>query len=172
MKTKQSSIRRGDRVKLNVPYQLFSNEVIPAGTELMVFRAKQNGVLYCSQINGSGYTVTVNSSKVTKIDRVEKKPKVGDIFVSSYGWEQTNIDYYEVVEVLPSSVRVREIAQSVKRDGFLSGHCKPIPGHFTGEPRLFRVTYDGQGNPGIKVASYAWARLTKPDAEHFFSEWA
>ena len=45
--------------------------------------------------------------------------KVGDLFVSSWGYEQTNVDYYQVVSVHgKSSVRVREVRpQLVSVDG-------------------------------------------------------
>ena len=35
--------------------------------------------------------------------------KVGDVFVESWGYNQTNIDFYEVTKVTPKSVYIREI---------------------------------------------------------------
>jgi hypothetical protein len=39
------------------------------------------------------------------------KVQVGSIFVWSWGWEQTNLDFFQVIEKKTKSVIVREIAQ-------------------------------------------------------------
>lgn len=40
--------------------------------------------------------------------------KVGDIFVSSWGYEQTNVDFYQVIALVGKhSVRVREVAPEI-----------------------------------------------------------
>jgi hypothetical protein len=77
--------------------------------------------------------------------------KVGDILVYSWGYEQTNIDFFQVVEVPSSkSVRIREIGGKMESSpGFspMSGHCVPVPDSFVGEAMLKRVTrgYKGDG---------------------------
>lgn len=38
-----------------------------------------------------------------------REPRVGDILVSSWGYDQTNVDYYQVIAVTKASVRIREI---------------------------------------------------------------
>lgn len=40
--------------------------------------------------------------------------KVGDIFYISWGWEQTNIDFFQIVKVTDKSVRIIEIAPTKK----------------------------------------------------------
>jgi len=54
--------------------------------------------------------------------------KVGDHFVASWGYDQTNIDFYEVVGFTPSgkSVRLREVHQRWLDDC----HVVPEPGTF------------------------------------------
>lgn len=58
---------------------------------------------------------------------------VGDIVYSSWGYEQTNVDFYEVVRV-PSdrSVVVRMIKKltSENAPGSMSGKTTPLPGQF------------------------------------------
>lgn len=39
-----------------------------------------------------------------------KNPKVGDILRCSWGYDQTNVDWYEVIKVTPGGVRIRAIA--------------------------------------------------------------
>ncbi len=45
--------------------------------------------------------------------------EVGDIFVSSWGYDQTNISYYQVVGITASgkSVKVTQIAQKITEHG-------------------------------------------------------
>ena len=62
--------------------------------------------------------------------------KVGDIFSSSWGYDQTNCDFVQVVSVTDKSVRVREIAQNAEQTGYLSGYTKPIKDAFVKESRL------------------------------------
>ena len=55
--------------------------------------------------------------------------KKGDILVSSWGYEQTNIDFYKVVGVTPKSVKIVKLGQKVIKSGddFLSEYV--IPNH-------------------------------------------
>lgn len=39
--------------------------------------------------------------------------QTGDVFISSWGHDQTNIDFYEVVAVTPKTVRLRAIASRI-----------------------------------------------------------
>lgn len=60
--------------------------------------------------------------------------EVGDVFSSSWGWEQTNVDFYEVVALTPSgkSVRLRKIGKSSVpgSGGFMSRNVIARPGEF------------------------------------------
>jgi len=71
--------------------------------------------------------------------------KVGQLFYDSWGYDQTNIDYYEITEVKAKSVMLARIE---------SEHCgdsrvKPAAGQFKGQPVLKTVQvrfYNGQAN--------------------------
>ena len=60
--------------------------------------------------------------------------KEGDIYVASWGWEQTNVDAYQVVAKKGASVVLREIAlQSVEgSEGFMSDRVVPVKDVFIG----------------------------------------
>jgi hypothetical protein len=85
--------------------------------------------------------------------------QVGDILVSSWGWEQTNVDFYQVIEVKGKMVKIQEIAQSMPNgeEGFMTGYVIPLKDKFLEkeEPMLKKVL---KGNM-VKIASYAWASL-------------
>lgn len=68
--------------------------------------------------------------------------KVGDILYSSWGYEQTNIDFYQVVEVISQkTVRIQEIeGQGVGSEhGHDYGKITACKNEFKGEPMLKRV---------------------------------
>ena len=61
-------------------------------------------------------------AKIIADNRVEAKTaentiKIGDLFRASWGYDQTNINYYEVVAKTAKTVTVREIAQETTYDG-------------------------------------------------------
>jgi len=70
--------------------------------------------------------------------------QVGDILYYSWGYDQTNAQFYQVVEVKPSgkSVMIREIAQEQTTTGFMCGQAMPIKDKFRGEAFLKRAAED------------------------------
>ena len=56
--------------------------------------------------------------------------RVGDILYSSWGWEQTNIDFYQVVAIRGSAVDLRQLDQRTTEDGYMCGTTVPLPGVF------------------------------------------
>jgi hypothetical protein len=68
---------------------------------------------------------------------------VGDIFEYSWGYDQTNVDYFEVVATTAKTVKIRKIgAHSVPgSEGFMSDKCVPVPGKFVSETILTKRPY-------------------------------
>lgn len=96
--------------------------------------------------------------------------KEGDIFVSSWGYDQTNIDFYEVVKVTPSgkSVWTKRISQEfTEQRGAYGDKVVAVPGSWseTAEPKLHRLKYY-DGEPQFRVASYASAWLWDGTPRH------
>lgn len=106
------------------------------------------------------------SSYNDKRARVEQRREagqqlvVGDVLVASWGYEQTNYDYYQVTrKVGARSVEIRELAKDMTYDGgAMAGECVPIKGRFVGEPMTKRVDERG----GVKVKG---AHATKKPSE-------
>lgn len=90
--------------------------------------------------------------------------KVGDIFKCSWGYDQTNIDYYECIRVIGSMIEICEIAQMSEENGFMSGECVPSPGHYIGKPMKKRVSM-WNDEPSVRIASYCSAYRIKPIAK-------
>jgi hypothetical protein len=93
----------------------------------------------------------------------EHSLKGGDILYCSWGWEQTNIDFYEVIEVKGKYVIIRELAQKHIADGDMSGKTTALKGEYIGEPILKRVCF---GNL-IKFNSYQTAKIWDGQPKYF-----
>ena len=73
--------------------------------------------------------------------------RVGDILYSSWGWEQTNIDFYQVIAIRGSAVDLRQLDQRTTEDGYMCGTTVPLPDVFKGKTHTHR-------KQGCKSSSY------------------
>lgn len=88
--------------------------------------------------------------------------KVGDVFSATWGYDQTNIDYYEVTELVGKRTAVlRKIASRAETDSFMSGSCVPAPGHYIGKPMRRRIDEYGS----VAITSFIRASKIEPTAE-------
>jgi hypothetical protein len=79
---------------------------------------------------------------------------IGDVLVSSWGYEQTNIDYYQVTALVGEhSVELRSIGKEVSYERQDYGQCVPVPNVFYGEAFTKRVV-EGR----VRLTSYSGAR--------------
>lgn len=78
--------------------------------------------------------------------------KVGEILENSWGYDQTNIDFYQVTRIVGAqSVAIRQIcSREVQVDGdhWLTGHVVPDPDNFKGPELIKRVQAAGSYNGG------------------------
>ena len=85
---------------------------------------------------------------------VPRSLQVGDVLASSWGYDQTNVDFYQVVRLVgEKSVALREIKGEKHEDGDMTGYIVPLPDHFTGDELTKLV--DPQG--GVRITSYSYA---------------
>lgn len=117
------------------------------------------------------YRERVAAEKQARKDRAKElaaNVKVGDIFVDSWGYEQTNLDFYQVV-AKPSAktVIVREIAcETVEgSEGQMCRDVRAVPNAFIGKEMKKRI--DNYG--GFKTSSFSCARPTSADRKHYNS---
>ena len=76
--------------------------------------------------------------------------KVGDILVGSWGYDQTNQSWYEVVEVpSPKMVVLREISGKIVHSEQQSDRVVANPGHYIG-PAIKKIP----GPHGVRIESY------------------
>ena len=167
-----TKIAKNDKVTLNQPFALpYGGKFLAAGTELIVWKAKRDGDLYCS-CKENHSTVVLKPNQVTKVARADTvMPKIGDLFYSSWGYEQTNIDFYQVTDVTKRMVGLTPIGESRKYNGPMDGEVTPVPNLFTGDTKMHLVRFDGEDRPYFRLNSYSSAWPAKADDSHFFSEW-
>lgn len=94
--------------------------------------------------------------------------KVGDLFVDSWGYEQTNVDAYQVVaKPSANTVIVREIGYATVKDseGYDCEYVRLVPNSFKGEEMTKRLNNYG----GFKTCSHSSASKTTADATHYRS---
>lgn len=74
----------------------------------------------CNEIVALEQKAAHKSNKAA-VDRTHNI-KVGDLFYASWGWEQTNVNFFQVVELVgKSSVRVREVCPEMIEESAVSG---------------------------------------------------
>ena len=167
-------IRKNNIVKTNIPLTVgvYDIKTLPVGTLLQVWKTTKQGELYCTTLDRKlcSHTVITNEASVTKEEQPLPTVKVGDIFVSSWGYDQTNIDFYKVLNVKNKTAILAEIGQKREYTGHMNGRCVPNP-DVVGKKTLTKRIMPMQGLPCFKITNYAsaypWSGLPCG-----FSEWA
>lgn len=104
------------------------------------------------------YFAGVQSIEASRKQRQERprKLQVGHVLYASWGYEQTNIDWYQVTDLVGDTmVELRKIAgQVTDYDARDQGRVVPQIDAFTGEPIRRRAKGDG-----VKIDDVRWASL-------------
>ena len=115
--------------------------------------------------NFEDHKKTVQENKARRTGTPEKieSVKVGDIFNFSWGYEQTNQDFYQVIEKSGSMLTLHEIkAETTKTDSGNSMACyvKPVKNAFISSAKPFKKRLQfSRDTPYISMASYGWCSL-------------
>jgi len=163
------SIKRCDYVILNHEGRgAYGDTVYAAGTKCIVWKVKRDGMLYMNA--ESSHTIQVHKSSVTLVSAPAAKVKVGDIFSCSWGYEQTNLDFYKITAVLPQSVKYVAIGETRKYTGPMCGETRPDLNCVGTQEKTSRIRVDMNGNVSFKLNSYSTAFSWNGEPK-FFSEW-
>ena len=97
---------------------------------------------------------------------MEKEVKVGSIFVMSWGYDQTNVDFYQVVALKgKTQCVVRGICGRPKEMG--RDEYVPVPDSFVGKEIVKKINYYQDYRPWLTMTSFASARLCDPKEGHY-----
>ena len=110
----------------------------------------------------SDYFCKVEDMARLKIESKEQKKKekleffdsiqVGDIFVDSWGYDQTNVDFYKVTKKLKASIKIVKIGSEVTERFISSMMVVPRPSINTSE-EITKIPQDGY----VKTSSFSHA---------------
>lgn len=108
----------------------------------------------------------LNMEKIAESRAAGHPYKVGTIMVHSWGYDQTNVDFVEVIEVKGDRIKVQEISrETVATETWGSYRVRPVPGSFGDDkPITLTVKY----GPEPSVRNY---RITEPTKTHYMSDY-
>ena len=86
---------------------------------------------------------------------------VGDILYSSWGYDQTNVDFYQVIDRTAATVTLAKISQNIVSQEKTYEHVAPIAGDIVG--KTFRAKISGYG---VKVGYNNWANKWDGTPKH------
>jgi hypothetical protein len=85
--------------------------------------------------------------------------KPGDVWASSWGYDQTNVDFYRVIRTTKTMVVLEAIAKTVREDKKLAmqGTAMPVLDSGTGREDCRRKVHSYDGSPVIEINSFICA---------------
>ena len=113
--------------------------------------------------------VEYEAAKAKNIEALLAKLQVGTLLHTSWGYEQTNCDFYQVIERKPKSVVIRAIAgEDVGMEGgsSMATYLSPVPNDFVGEPFTARIS-----QYGVQIRGHAGG-IIEPGSKHYSSWYA
>jgi len=100
--------------------------------------------------------------------------KVGDIFHYSWGYDQTNCQFFQVVAKRGKMVDIREIASKSTEHSTgnsMADYRLPVKDSFLENEAMIskRLQFTGKGKPYISMSSYGWCSLW--DGNECYCSW-
>lgn len=149
-------------------YTVFCYEGRKSKASVVKYAANMHEVIvYIETFISSKCRANTDKEKQKQKNKLMKKENIdkcqpGDIYMTYWGYEQTNVDFFQVISKPTSaSVIVRQINQDIKETGYMSGTTTPIPNDFKGEEKrcMFSKTgvqisnIDEYGHAGFRYDS-------------------
>lgn len=96
---------------------------------------------------------------------IKAKVKVGDIFRSTWGYEQTNVDHFVVVKLTDKTVWLQPIGNAIVEEwGWASAYVKADSSRIMGEPFRRKLKYYPYG-VYVNINSFSSASLVDKDSQ-------
>jgi hypothetical protein len=145
------------------------------------FRSAERMAEYCKEwierveINMNSLKQIKEQKKIAQ-QNMNHNYKVGQVLYNSWGYDQTNIDFFQIVEVKQKSIKIRAIYsyQVEGSEGFMCANVKPAIDQFKGEPILKKVVvsvgYNGNIGYYIKAEHGCFCEY-KSSQEGVYSSW-
>lgn len=154
------------------PVQYSNVRKVAKGTVGTVYKVnRKDGTILVGfrEPTGNEY-VTSTPEKFARKETPMHSVNAGDVFYCSWGYEQTNISYFQINSVKGNKISYHEIRAEKTYDGIMCGHCIPIKDDAAATKNaVLRVTVDGSAS--FKAFSFAYAYRWSGKNPDFFSEW-
>lgn len=86
--------------------------------------------------------------------------EIGSILYESFGYEQTNVTFFEVIEVVTNkTIVIQEICKDIIENHGMSGYAMPLPGSYRGNPIKCRVSVGDVVKIKGRYQAYKWDGL-------------
>lgn len=106
----------------------------------------------------------VATKEATKANAQKGTVKVGTIFYASWGYDQTNVDFYEVTEIKGTMATIRALCQKDAESGMTTA----IPGKYYGQEMRKKISFKYE-SPSISLTSYSSAYLWNGKPKYYSS---
>lgn len=145
------------------------------------FRSVERMIEFCEGWI-SRVAINVNSENERKAKKKEAQKnmkhnyEVGNVLYNSWGYDQTNIDFYQIVEVKEKSIKIQPIhsLRVPNSEGFMCCNVKPAVNDFKGEPILKKVIvsvgYNGNVSHYIKASNGCFCNYANGESG-VYSSW-
>ncbi len=124
------------------------------------------------------WLINVDAWNARKVERKQRAKtwrhslKIGSILYTSWGYDQTNVDFYVVTRTTEKSVWIRKIVQDFESTGFMAGKCWPkMPIEMVGPETRHVVQGEGENDPGHITVDGHSAHL-ETGRDHYTSSYA
>lgn len=145
---RQDAVQR-DPEGTNLTIWTYNTSRVPGGKSMpaaVVYSGKSRKALWHHYfITEEQRAAKIAATIAARKDRIERKKarhaervafqhdfKVGDILTASYGYEQTNICFYEITGTRGKLVTLRQIKQKLARTNGPADYVEAAPGEFVG----------------------------------------
>jgi hypothetical protein len=92
-----------------------------------------------------------------------KNIKKDSVLVCAWGWEQTNICYYLIVDRKNNFLTLQQIGANMLHTTDMTGKCTPDKNNLIGEPFKKQISKYG----GVKISSFQFANLWDGRPDHW-----
>lgn len=115
----------------------------------------------------------IENNKIIK-EEIKSSVKPGDIFAASWGYDQTNVDFYQVIKCTDKTAVLKEIESIEEYNGDMAGYCKPIKNKFINDKELKKRLFCWPDMiPAVKIADYETAyKMMDENEKQYFSRYA
>lgn len=89
--------------------------------------------------------------------------KPGDVWCSTWGHEQTNVDFYEVTRVTKTTITLQQLECLIlDNPATMTGITKPMRGAYTSDKPVRRKVKVYNDEPYVSLGNYAGAPIARP----------